>query len=399
MIVFAALCLALAVLPALIYLGNLWFLRPPPRVQNAPQTRPQISVLIPARNEERSIVACVESVLANTGVELEVIVLDDHSEDATAALVREMAQKDGRVRLETAPPLPSGWCGKQHACYTLAQRARFDLLTFLDADVRLTPEALARMIAFQQCSQAELVSGFPRQETGSWLEKLVIPLINWLLTNYLPMCGMRWTTNPRFGAGCGQWFLTTRSAYATVGGHAAVRASLHDGVTLPRAYRNNGLQTHIADATDIAVCRMYHSAGQVWFGLAKNAREGLAAWPAILVWTLLLGLGHVAPFLLLPLGLDLAYDGAIAQFLFPGDREPIRQIGRIVTLFAGLACGLSLLVRLDTARRFRASWFGAFLHPFGITALLAIQWYAIVQAVRGKSIGWKGRAHPSSAGA
>src|SRR5205823_7158925 len=123
-----------------------------------------------------SIAACVESVLASAGVEVEVVVLDDHSDDRTGDVVREIAAKDPRVRLETAPPLPAGWCGKQHACFALSKLARYPTLTFLDADVRLSPDALARMAAFLHQRKAGLVSGFPRQQTGTLLEKLVIPL-------------------------------------------------------------------------------------------------------------------------------------------------------------------------------------------------------------------------------
>ncbi|MCZ2340224.1 MAG: glycosyltransferase [Bacteroidales bacterium] len=394
MIELAAWCLVLTAIPSLLYLFNTQLLRPPPTVRDTSGTVPRVSVLIPARNEADSIGACVHAVLASTGVELEVIVLDDHSEDATAAIVNAIAQNDPRVRLAVAPSLPAGWCGKQHACFTLSRLAQYDILTFLDADVRLTPDALVRMIAFQRVSRAELVSGFPRQETGSLLEKLIIPLIHWLLTNYLPMYKMRSTRNPRFAAGCGQWFLTTRDAYETVGGHAAVRHSMHDGMTLPRVYRRCGFQTDIADATEIAVCRMYHNGEQVWNGLSKNAREGIGAWPSICVWTVLLSFGHIFPFMLLALGLDWVYAGMVAQILSPDNPSALQHPGEIITKLSAIACLLSLAVRLDTARRFRASMFGAVLHPFGVAILLAIQWYATFRVWCGKPIGWKGRAHP-----
>lgn len=391
--------LGLALIPVLMAWRNAPLFQPPPPLSESARSTasvlPAISVLIPARNEESSIAAAVESVLASQGVELELIVLDDHSEDRTAAIVREFAIRDSRVRLETAPPLPPDWCGKQHACYSLARLARHDILTFLDADVRLHPEALARMIAFQQQSGAELVSGFPRQETGTVLEKLVIPLINWLLISYLPMAAMRSTRKPEFGAGCGQWFLTIRSAYEQVGGHAAVRHSLHDGVTLPRAYRRAGFRTDIADATDLAVCRMYRSAGQVWNGLAKNAREGLGAWPLILIWTVLLAGGQILPLVLLLLGLDLMFKGLIASRLLSDWLAPESSLGETVTVLALLACLAVWLLRFWTTWRFRASWLGAVLHPVGVAVLLAIQWYATLRVWLGRPVGWKGRAHPS----
>ena len=302
MIAVAWIAFGCAAIPALLYLWNSFLFCEPPDVGERPglsrpcpktaginpAARQAISVLIPARNEERGIAACVESVLASRHVELEVIVLDDDSTDRTADIVREIAAKDSRLRLETAPPLPDGWCGKQAACFALSILAKYDVLTFLDADVRLEPDALARMVLFQQESGAALVSGFPRQETFTFLEKLLIPLIHWLLLSFLPLWAMRRFRWSAFGAGCGQWFLTTRAAYERVGGHEAVKSSLHDGLTLPRAYRRAGLMTDVCDATNLATCRMYHSSREVWFGLAKNAREGMAATGQIGFWTVVL---------------------------------------------------------------------------------------------------------------
>jgi hypothetical protein len=305
------------------------------------------------------------------------VVLDDHSEDRTAEVVRAIAACDGRVRLEQAPPLPDGWCGKQWACHTLSKLARYPVLTFLDADVRLGELALARMYGFLRSSGAALVSGFPRQETGTLLEKLVIPLINWLLVCYLPMGSMRRSLHRGLGVGCGQWFMTTRDAYERAGGHAAVRASLHDGVTLPRAYRRAGLMTDVCDATAEATCRMYRSAGQVWSGLAKNAREGMGAPGLILVWTALLFGGQVLPFALVK-----------APHHWPLGPWSFDALG-VVAVF------LAYLPRLGCAARYQQSWLGAVLHPVGVLVLLAIQWYALLRWAVGRPVGWKGRAHPA----
>ena len=143
------------------------------------------------------------------------------------------------------------------------------------------------------------MSGFPRQETVTFLERLLIPLIHWLLLCWLPLWAMRRFRWSAFGAGCGQWFMTTRAAYENGGGHEAVKSSLHDGLTLPRAYRRAGFMTDICDATNLATCRMYHSAGEVLFGLTKNAREGIAATGQIGFWTVVLLCGQVLPFGLL----------------------------------------------------------------------------------------------------
>lgn len=380
--------------PALLYLRNQKLFREP---QATPRSeRPQISVLIPARNEARSIREAVEQILASKDVELEVIVLDDHSTDETFAIVEELSKHDSRVQIHKAPELPAGWCGKQHACFVLAGLARYPLITFLDADVRLKPDALIRMIGFLSESKASLVSGFPYQETGTFLEKLLIPLINWLLLCYLPLAPMRRLLIPGLGAGCGQWFLTSKTAYESMGGHATIKESLHDGVTLPRAFRKHGMMTDICDASNLATCRMYRSAGQVWRGLAKNAREGLAAPILIWVWTVLLFAGHLLPWIGLVVGVSEWIGIDFNKYYFPSvtiDHSQNR-IFSVISL-STLAIFLSLWPRFHATARFRSSWIGAFLHPLSIALLLLIQWYATFRFWIGKPVGWKGRTPPA----
>jgi cellulose synthase/poly-beta-1,6-N-acetylglucosamine synthase-like glycosyltransferase len=373
--VLAIAALVLAAVPALLFLANLRHYRPAP----PPCGSRKVSILIPARNEEQSIGAAVEAALVSCGVELEIIVLDDHSEDGTADIVRSIGARDSRVRIEQAPPLPEGWCGKQHACHILAQQACHELLLFLDADVRLQPDGAARTISFLEASGADLVSGVPHQETGTFLEKLVIPLIHFVLLGFLPLARMRASTHPAYAAGCGQLFLARRSAYEKAGGHAAIRTSLHDGITLPRAFRRAGLKTDLFDATLAATCRMYRRAGEVWRGLAKNATEGMANPRAIVPFTIFLIGGAVLPFVLLP----------IAWL----DEDP-GLIG-----LASSAAFLACLPRLMGAIRFRQSRVGALLHPLGVLLLVAIQWYALARTLVGWPAAWKGRAYRMAAAA
>ena len=126
----------LAAIPALLFLWNLFLYRPPSRAGRVESA----SILIPARNEERCIESSVRAALAGEFLDLEVIVLDDHSSDGTAGIVRAIAATDSRLTLATAPLLPGGWCGKQFACATLATLATKPFLCFLDADVQLAPD-------------------------------------------------------------------------------------------------------------------------------------------------------------------------------------------------------------------------------------------------------------------
>jgi hypothetical protein len=375
MIAMVMVACGLALIPALLFHRNLRLYKPPPvsTLSTATGERPAISVLIPARNEAASIRAAVEAALNSRDVTLEVIVLDDHSVDATAAIVRQLATEDDRVRLEYAPSLPEGWCGKQHACATLARHASHPLLVFVDADVRLSPDGLARMAAFLRTSRADLISGVPHQEAVTLGEKLLIPLIHFLLLGFLPLHRMRQSSHPAYGSGCGQLFMACREAYIASGGHAAIRTSLHDGITLPQAFRRAGCMTDLFDATDIATCRMYHHWLEVWRGLAKNAAEGLAA-PAMLgPATLVLLGGQVLPVICL-LG-----------------ARPETWTGLAV---AGLGVMAAYYPRWQAWRRFRQSGLGACLHPLGIVLLLSIQWYAFTCARLGRPQQWKGRAYP-----
>jgi hypothetical protein len=369
----AAGALALATVPALLFLANLRDYRPPPAPPPGGPNVP-VSVLIPARDEAHAIGPSVAAALASRGVAVEVVVLDDHSGDATASILAELAARDGGCgpwRARTSPPAGAASSSRAPGW---PRRPGHPLLVFLDADVRLAPDGLARMAAFLDASGADLASGIPRQETGGLAERLVIPLIHFILLGFLPLRRMRAHPHPAYAAGCGQLFITRRDAYERAGGHAAIRTTLHDGIKLPRAYRLAGLQTDLFDATDVASCRMYRGAGPLWRGLAKNAGEALAAPALILPATLLLAGGQILPFALL----------ACAPML--------PRPGLVLAVLAAFAAHAP---RLVAAVRFRQSVLGALLHPAGVALLLAIQWWAFARATLGRPATWKGRPYPA----
>ncbi len=368
----AVVALLLAALPAVLTLANLRAFAPPP----PPTGEPAVSVLVPARNEEAAVGRLCRDVLASTGVDLELVILDDASDDGTATVVREIAAADPRVRLVSGQPLPAGWCGKQHACWQLARAARHDTWVFLDVDVAPAPDAIARAVAFLDASGAALGSGFPRQRTSCLLDWLLLPLIHFILLGFLPLARCRRDNAPGMAAGCGQFFVTRRADYERAGGHAVIRASLHDGVKLPRAYRRAGLKTDIFDATTIASCRMYERNGDVWRGLAKNATEGIGSPATILPFTILLVGGQVLPFVLLASGLAVGFAG------WP----------RWAAAVALAAAACAWLPRFLAAARFRQSLSSAVAHPLGVAVFLAIQWTALVRKGLGLKTAWRGRS-------
>ena len=290
--------------------------------------------------------------------------------------LERLGRADARVRLVAGKPLPEGWCGKQHACWQLAAAARHEILVFLDTDVSPTADAVARGVAFLERSGAALVSGFPLQKTGSFLEWLLLPLIHFVLLGFLPLARSRTDNAPGMAAGCGQLFITRKADYDRAGGHAAIKGSLHDGIKLPRAYRRAGLRTDIFDATDIATCRMYSRSIDVWKGLAKNATEGIGAPTTIVPFTLLLAGGQILPFALVALGLATGWRH------WPAWAIPV----------ACLAVALAWLPRLLAATKFGQSLSSAVFHPLGILVFLAIQWFALIRRLLGLKTSWRGRA-------
>lgn len=361
-----AVALVFAAAPCALFVRNLFVFRRPVGEASGEHS---VSVLIPARNEAAGIADCLRSVLANRGVDFEAVVLDDQSSDETAAIVERFAAEDSRVRCLRGGALPANWCGKQHACWLLAQAARHSLLCFIDADVRLSGDCLRQVAGERERQRVALLSGFPRQQTGTWSEQLLIPLMHFILLGLLPMDGMKRSKSAAFSAGCGQFLFVEREAYFAAGGHAAICASRHDGVALPHAFRRAGFATGLCDITELASCRMYHGASEVVNGLMKNATEGLGHPARIVPFTVFLLAGQVVPFGLL----------AIA----PGPASY-------------LAAVCALAPRVVAVSRFRQSLPGALLHPVGIVLLLAIQWTALLRELLKLPSTWKGRSYASS---
>lgn len=337
----------------------------------AAESLPQVSVLIPARDEAAGIADCIASSLDSEGVTAEVIVLDDHSSDETASIVQSIASNDDRVKLVSGRDLASGWNGKQHACKQLAEAAAFDCFVFLDADVRLRPDGLRRLIDYRTRSHVDLLSAFPHQVTDTWLESWLIPMMHFVLLGFLPFARMRSNGDPSLAAGCGQLFLTTRNAYAQAGTHEAIKSSRHDGIKLPRAYRSAGLLTDVVDGTALASCRMYDGARETIRGALKNATEGIANPRLIVLFTvLLLGVS------VLPL---LAVAVSVVQSNLPG------------MTIASLALVLAHLPRMMAAAKFRQSWVAAFCHIPATTTFLVLQWIALGNHLLGRQVTWRGR--------
>lgn len=357
---YAWISLMLAVFPAMVGLVNLFLLRAP---EGPAPAGAMVSILVPARDESANIAACLDAALAQQGVAIEVVVMDDGSTDGTPEIVRAYAARDPRVRLVCAPALPEGWSGKMHACARLAEAARGTHFLFIDADVRLAPGAAAGLAGHMARRALGLVSTVPRQRIETLGEGVTVPMINLLLVGYLPGGGRAFTRHPGFAAGCGQLMMFERSAYESTGGHGAVRTTLHDGIKLSRLLRNAGHRTEIVAGAEVATCRMYQGFAESWRGFLKNAREGMATPIGLPIWTVLLAGAHLWPFFLLP------------------DTQAFMALALVFAVRAAI-----------TLRTGEPAW-TILLHPVAVLVALAIQWTALTRFLMGRKEGWKGRSY------
>jgi Glycosyl transferase family 2 len=233
--------------------------------------RRPVTVVLPVRDEEAEVGDCLAAVLAQQGVpDLRVVVVDDGSTDGTADAVRAVA--DPRVRLLAAAGPPPGWLGKPHACASGAALDRGDdgVLVFLDADVRLFPDAVAGAVAVLDAHGLDLVSPWPRPVTATAAERLVQPLGPWLWITTLPVRLAERSRRPSLTAANGQFLVVRRSAYVRAGGHAAVRGEVIEDVALARAVKRAGGRAVPVDGSRLAACRMYDGWPALRTGYAKS---------------------------------------------------------------------------------------------------------------------------------
>ncbi|MCA9953543.1 MAG: glycosyltransferase [Anaerolineales bacterium] len=246
-----------------------------PRLKKTqPAVQPKLSILIPARNETAVIGQTIRALLGQTYPNFELILLDDQSDDGTGDTATRAASSDARFQLMTGTPLPPGWLGKNWACHQLSQAATGDYLLFADADVRWAPDALAALLSLAQSEQADLLTVWPTQQTETWAERLVVPLMSLAILCYLPILPVHFTHLPAFAAANGQCLLFRRSAYEQIGGHTAVRNNVIEDVALAKAIKSHKLRLRMADGNRLVSCRMYQNWPKVRAGFAKNILAG-----------------------------------------------------------------------------------------------------------------------------
>jgi glycosyltransferase involved in cell wall biosynthesis len=252
---------------------------------------PTVSIIVPARNEEANIAACLESLAIQTGVPFEIIVVDDHSTDRTQDIAGSFSPRYDNVRVIEAAPLPANCTGKNNAVSTGARAARGEWLLFTDADTVHLPGSLARAIAEAKQFNADMLSYSPEQIAITFWEMAILPIVFAELARQFPPTKVS-DPNSSIAAANGQYILIRREAYDAIGGHAAVANEILEDVALARLVKQSGRKLRFRYAADAVRTRMYRNFAQLREGWTKNLAllfpdPGDLAAKMLLLWTVL----------------------------------------------------------------------------------------------------------------
>ena len=364
----------------------------PPKPENPARVRkcPLVSVIVPARNEERNIRHCVTSLLEQDYENFEVIVVDDGSTDATPRILEEIAQSHPRGSrlfvLRLRDNLPPGWAGKPHAIYRGTQEAHGDWLLLTDADTWHAPGALSHAINKAIDERVDLLSLGSRQELPGFWERVMMPMAYLgILMQYPP----RQVNDPRSPVALanGQFILIRRAVYDKLGGYARpeLRDTLLDDRDLARVVKRQGYRLRMSDGRDLVHVRMYRNLPETWRGWRKNAFLGSRGGVAFTI-VILFGLPMVAivPFLLPVL--------TWALNLFPAFKQQ-RIAPAEVALATLLELTPLLAYRAWINKELDVPWYYAFTHPLAGAIFEVILAQSAWRVLTHKGVDWSGRQY------
>ncbi len=342
---------------------------------------PHVTVIVPARDEAGNIGRCLRSLLAQDypAARVSLLVIDDHSADDTAAIVRAIAARHSQVSLLSCPPLPPRWTGKSHACWIGARTAvpQSEWLCFMDADVWGKPALLSSAIHAASTQHIDLLSLAPRQELRSFAERLMLPCGLILLSFLQDLREVQGRDGSAVTA-TGQFMLIRRDAYEAVGGHAAVSNVICEDLEFARLLKRSGRSVLLMGGDDVIATRMYTGWRTLWPGFAKNLVDTLGGRRVTLSFT--------------PLAVLLAW-AAVAMPII--DAFACRQGApsawtALVVALLGSAAAFGL--HIAATYYFRIPFWYGLLFPLGYTIGAAIAFDSVRRRLTGRVI-WKGRMY------
>ncbi|HRE42140.1 MAG TPA: glycosyltransferase family 2 protein [Ignavibacteria bacterium] len=332
----------------------------------------KISVLIPVRNEENNILKCLNSVLNQEGVEFELIILNDNSTDNTANILKNISNQ--KVKIIHGKKLEQGWIGKNYACHQLWENSTGDYLLFIDADTEMKSGGLRSVMDFIQKEKPDLLSLMPEEETKTFWEKIIIPMLHFTFMNFLPIALVEKTKSKKLSMSNGQFMLFKRESYENCGGHKKLKNKIVEDVWFGRLMKQNGMKVIMANGIDVIKCRMYSNFREIWEGFSKNLFPGLSFSVLSLINIILIFGGcFVLPVLFLLTG------------LINGNSELI--------LISGINVFIPVIIRFLQALKFNLPLAYSFLNFISCLMIILIGLNSLRILKFGKGSQWKGRIY------
>ena len=335
---------------------------------------PYISVCVPARNEERDVKNCVESLLNQDYPNFEVIVVDDNSNDNTAKIICSMTEQYSNLIFVDGAQLASGWTGKPYALHQAYQRSRGQYLLFTDADLRYQSHALKTAIHTMICKDIDLLTLMPAAIFGSFWERVVQPVIFGFiaaLTNFKKVN----SESDQNAMGFGAFLLFKKEAYQKIGGHLSVANEVLEDITIAKKAKLSGLSILVADGRNLFSIRMYHSMKEIWVGWRKNFFLAMkssifrASYYMVMVLCFLL-----TPYIVVMCNLWVGVGSVWVGVSLLG-------------LALSLVTGLGLCHELGLERK------NVFLFPLGAIVMVVIMLSSMVQSLLLRRTEWRGRVY------
>ncbi len=338
-----------------------------------PAPKPKVSVIVPARNEERNLKACLDSIRALEWPDLEIVVLDDRSTDATPRILAEAAAEDSRIKPLSGTDLPEGWMGKIWALDQATKHAGGEWLLFLDADVTIHPKGLSQAHAWAAANGARMLSGYGYLRLETFWENVVMPVLGGMIVGANPLEEVNDPKHERVVCN-GQFILIERGAYETIGGHAAVKGEIIDDVALAREAKKKGVPYRMIFCRELFRTRMYTTFVEIWRGWTKNLYAALGYRPQVALWAV----GFILVTAVVPPVALLSWDGPS---------------------FALAAAGTALMLgyRVYASVIFDHDWKWFWSHPLGALVCAGIFLESARRGLLGRTVEWKGR-HYGAAG-
>ncbi|MGA2158436.1 MAG: glycosyltransferase [Dehalococcoidia bacterium] len=360
---------------------NLLTLKRPSQKAGLPAIPPLVSVLIPARNEEKNIVNCLTSVLKQDYPNFEVLVIDDNSTDRTYEIVSKIAEADPRVRLYAGKPLPADWAGKPYACFQIAQHAKGDWFLFLDADTICESHMIRGTLKIAIKHRVALLSGFPRQKLMGLTQKIVLPVLFYFAQMaWFPLWLFHTSQKPMPTMIIGQFILFNKDDYWRIGGHEAVKSRIMEDVWFGLEMSGHGGRTLAVDLSKTLTTEMYSNLAAMTEGCMKWFYSVAALSPLALV-------GFVcAAYIFLLAPFYWAYVGPVDALVNSA------QLTELSLIIAAQVLVI-LLMRVITDQYFRGSSISFIFHPLGVAFLIFAVVVGASRRALGAGVAWKDRVY------